>query len=352
MSYLVFALGLLLAICGAVSISFGYRIIEVERGWASVIGGAAALSGGIVTIALAMILHSLAGLRALLKTERAARARLVEAPWRTEPVAVESALMQAAEAVAAPAATLPSTEDAGGAADAERPARDRDTIYSKSLEPDAGGKAIAAFSHPAEAAAAAPPAAVSRQGAEPAPARSAEATIDDVRRVVAETIKRASSVRRAEIEAASLARDAEAGSAETPLGPAPRPRPGAAPFGLPRALGLKDIAPQHFGAARAEIAAARTEASAPSDGPAATQPLAEETPPASVQTPPPELGRPVVEKRGSPPRRGDDRFNVIGRYESEGTAYVMYADGSIDARSDLGAFHFSSMAELKAFMES
>ena len=30
----------------------------------------------------------------------------------------------------------------------------------------------------------------------------------------------------------------------------------------------------------------------------------------------------------------------------------MYADGSIDARSDLGAFHFSSMAELKAFMES
>ncbi len=89
MSYLVFALGLLLAICGAASISFGYGIIDVERGWASVIGGAAALSGGIVTIALAMILHSLSGLRALLKAESARgrasprrHGRLRRAPWR------------------------------------------------------------------------------------------------------------------------------------------------------------------------------------------------------------------------------------------------------------------------------
>jgi hypothetical protein len=30
----------------------------------------------------------------------------------------------------------------------------------------------------------------------------------------------------------------------------------------------------------------------------------------------------------------------------------MYADGSIEARSERGVFHFQSMAELKAFMEA
>jgi hypothetical protein len=43
---------------------------------------------------------------------------------------------------------------------------------------------------------------------------------------------------------------------------------------------------------------------------------------------------------------------IVGRYESEGTSYVMYADGSIEARSERGVFHFQSMAELKAFMQA
>ena len=68
MSYLVLALGTLLALCGAFAIAEGYGIIQVARGWAGVIAGATALSGGIVTIALAFILHSLSGLHALLKT--------------------------------------------------------------------------------------------------------------------------------------------------------------------------------------------------------------------------------------------------------------------------------------------
>ena len=36
-SYLVLVLGALLALCGAVAISAGYGIIQVERGWAGVI---------------------------------------------------------------------------------------------------------------------------------------------------------------------------------------------------------------------------------------------------------------------------------------------------------------------------
>ena len=68
MSYLVVALGALLSLCGAFAIYAGYGIILVERGWAGVIAGATLLSGGIVTIALGFILHSLSGLHALLKT--------------------------------------------------------------------------------------------------------------------------------------------------------------------------------------------------------------------------------------------------------------------------------------------
>ena len=107
MSYLVFALGLLLAIFGAAAISFGYGIIDVERGWANVISGAVALSGGIVTIALAMILHSLSGLRPLLKAERA-RAAAVDAPAEAlAPIVAQ----------AGPLAIQPSLGDAPGVED-------------------------------------------------------------------------------------------------------------------------------------------------------------------------------------------------------------------------------------------
>jgi hypothetical protein len=44
--------------------------------------------------------------------------------------------------------------------------------------------------------------------------------------------------------------------------------------------------------------------------------------------------------------------SVIGRYEAEGTAYLMFSDGSIEAQSEAGVFHFASMAELKTFIES
>ena len=42
---------------------------------------------------------------------------------------------------------------------------------------------------------------------------------------------------------------------------------------------------------------------------------------------------------------------VIGRYEADGTSYIMYADGSIEAQSEGGIYRFRSMAELKAFIE-
>jgi hypothetical protein len=52
------------------------------------------------------------------------------------------------------------------------------------------------------------------------------------------------------------------------------------------------------------------------------------------------------------PAASEAGLAIVGRYESEGTSYVMYADGSIEARSERGVFHFQSMADLKAFMEA
>jgi hypothetical protein len=335
MSYLVFGLGLLLAICGAASISFGYGIINVERGWASVIGGAAALSGGIVTIALAMILHSLSGLRALLKAERDAPPVLPEATRLSDPPVIVASPAQARAA----------------------PAQD-DAPVAPSID-DGAARTVAAG-----------PPAGSSQRAELAAAPVAQASIEDIRRVVAQTMKRPPPERRIEIEAPAPAAEVEAGASQAPherppfeRGPRRRPEPG--PFGLPRAVDLKDIAPQHFGAAPAEAAAplaspSRTalSASPPALDRLVSRPAGEPAPsPAAAQALLPQApARPVENAQGTPPRRGEgrseERSNIIGRYESEGTNYVMFADGSIDARSDRGAFHFSSMAELKAFMDA
>lgn len=40
---------------------------------------------------------------------------------------------------------------------------------------------------------------------------------------------------------------------------------------------------------------------------------------------------------------------VIGTYDSGGNTYTMYADGTIDAETPAGRFHFASIDELKAF---
>jgi len=88
------------------------------------------------------------------------------------------------------------------------------------------------------------------------------------------------------------------------------------------------------------------------------KPSPEAIEPASVDPAPPfvaEALSPADPHEPSPPAvpaSGEAGLAIVGRYESEGTSYVMYADGSIEARSERGVFHFQSMAELKAFMEA
>lgn len=322
MSYLVFAVGLLLAIFGAASISFGYGIIDVERGWASVIAGAVALSGGIVTVALGMILYSLSGLRALLRAERDART-VTPPPLATGESATEPRIIEAPQ---------PQVE--------ARPSQDAAIgVWAEETAEAVMETPALVFTTPPAAADPGPP-------AEPTAAAVAYASIEDVRRVVAQTNARQPAERRVDIESFPPAADSQGGALEPPSPStpveAPARRKGPPPFGLPRALDLNEISPQHFGATSTERRpTARSVASAaePPMPPLVPRP---QTPPSIV----------ADKGQGGPPRRSDDRTNVIGRYESEGTTYVMFADGSIDASSELGAFRFSSMAELKAFMET
>ena len=66
MKYALFALGLLLLLIGAYSVYFGSGIIEVERGWSSVIAGTTAFVGGILIIGVAWIIKTLEQIGALL----------------------------------------------------------------------------------------------------------------------------------------------------------------------------------------------------------------------------------------------------------------------------------------------
>jgi hypothetical protein len=61
--------------------------------------------------------------------------------------------------------------------------------------------------------------------------------------------------------------------------------------------------------------------------------------------PAPSMPAPPVEE---PARPGADQ--VVGKYESGGNAYTMYADGSIEADTPAGRFRFRSLDELKEFI--
>jgi hypothetical protein len=41
----------------------------------------------------------------------------------------------------------------------------------------------------------------------------------------------------------------------------------------------------------------------------------------------------------------------MGRYQANGTTYIMFSDGSIEAQTETGVYRFGSMAELKTFFE-
>jgi hypothetical protein len=369
MSYLVVALGALLSLCGAFAIYAGYGIILVERGWAGVIAGATLLSGGIMTIALGFILHSLSGLHALLKTGQGltplpGEFREDEASeLRPEPgLAFNRDASTVSEAAPPPAAmppaaslrTWPQRPVRPNLAPAQSFLKSRGTVL-----PAATGTPESDFALPKHPLISRAAPRVSQAVTEPPsdpgfamPGEVAPSKSEDEAKTHAPAEPAWDADREPElfdddkakvppIEARLQETHIDAGEPETESGPRAtwpvETASIAAIFGEDHL-----VEPDPALDARQESAKPSPEAIEPASIDPAPPFGSEALPAADPREPsPPEV-----------PAAGEAGLAIVGRYESEGTSYVMYADGSIEARSERGVFHFQSMAELKAFMEA
>ncbi len=93
MKYALLVLGILLVVTGGYFLFTGSNIVESERGWSSVIAGTTALTGGIITLALAGVVKGLEDLKQLLASAavqpEAAIAFATEAPAAAMEAAME-----------------------------------------------------------------------------------------------------------------------------------------------------------------------------------------------------------------------------------------------------------------------
>lgn len=293
MKYALFVLGMILIVVGGYFLFSGSNIIEVERGWASVISGTTALTGGVITLGLAGIVKSLEDLRH---------------HW-------ETGIVRPGVGVGDEETPVPAV------APAEVPvARDFSPVPSKA-------EAISPFETemaPEEPPLPPAPEIIPNPLPNPAPKERPRLTPQFNR-----------SQDKAEPSAAIAALRQRVTDDFSLTWPSfnQRPEPTAEPIQAevtPPPLHLDDLdidepaLPPRTAEAEAETCETEPEA----------QPIAEDEP-ATVEAdeaPVPESPKP----------------KAIGRYEADGTVYVMFADGSIEAQSAEGTRHFKSMADLKA----
>ncbi|MEW6436660.1 MAG: hypothetical protein AB1508_05750 [Pseudomonadota bacterium] len=331
MKYALFGLGMVLIVVGGYFLYSGSNIIEVERGWASVIAGTTALTGGIITLGLAGVVQSLEELkrhwagapaRPDASTPSLAAALQTLAPAALAPAALASKTVESA--IARTFGAAPEAEEAAPPIEAEAPVpAEESAARAPDFVPTPPAREWLRprpkFSpRPTAAPAPAPaPAAV-----EPSPA------IAELRRRVAQ----------------DLNLDWPSFNAP-PVIPSPEPLPEPLPpesesaeAVTPPPLGLDDFADEHV-----EI---RRETSAETFAAPESREAPDEAPPPPIAAAPEPEPEPVAADAAKPASK------AIGRYEADGTVYVMFADGSIEAQSAQGTRRFKSMADLKASFQS
>jgi hypothetical protein len=301
MKYALFGLGMVLIVVGGYFLYSGSNIVEMERGWSAVIAGTTALTGGIITLGLAGVVKSLEDLKrgaipVLARTEAGA----ASLPAQT---AASATMEMPVEPNLGP---LPAGVEAAPPAEAEVPVpAEESPAPAPDLIPSPLSKER--------------PRLKPKFGARPTPAEPSPA-IAELRRRVAE----------------DLALDWPSFNAP-PIPPAhepPRNPPEPAEAVTPPPLGFDDFG-EH-----ADIGH--------EPGPEAFEPEAHEAP--QDLPPPPIIAEPEPEPVMAEPSKPAPK--AIGRYEADGTVYVMFADGSIEAQSAQGTRRFDSMADLKASFQS
>ncbi|MGH6817823.1 MAG: hypothetical protein ACREC1_03510 [Methylovirgula sp.] len=279
MKYVLLALGIVLIIGGATSMYWGYGIIEDDRGSATFLAGATALTGGVIVVALAGVLGAVQRLRTELATRLVAalpaRPDLIASP-PPPPVREDVPAAQREEPVF-------------GATDRTTPSKSAE----RSPEPRPAAPVMPEASQPATAGLSRASSAFIAAAAKAREQQSDPSVTDLWRRVGVN------------LETMKSDKPASAPHVTDPQEPRPADQP----------ADWLDEALAGFG----ESISPRSRE-------------IEEAPPLAPYAPP-------------------EQPEVIGRYKVEGTEYLMYVDGSIDAQTADGILRFRSLAELKAFFQ-
>ena len=387
--WLVWAVGLLLVLLGGAAIWQGIDIIQVERGWTSVIAGTTALCSGFLVLILGVLIDHVDALRRALLDRRASLPVLLEpdVPVMAEPMQDLEPSAPAEVPVAPPAkpaqtfsfrpfgkrqsgavppppsaeplpplAEVPATPEPAAveAAPAEPseqvrrfapPQFRRPSFMRAAREPDEVRQPEAPFMAQGMAQ-------VMAQGAEIPPEPVAEATP-----VPPPPLPPVPSDDRQLPRAVPLPPlPPVAPVAEEPTPPVPEPEPLPEPVASQRS-----VAQQHEWL---EKALSSDEAEPALDWLRKRRPEAEAQAEKRIpsfmlrreEAPVPEA--PAVQSvevapavAGEPPA-APDTLAVVGRYSANGADYTLYADGSIDAQMPEGTFRFGSMSELRAHLET
>ena len=293
MAIIVLAVGALMVLAGAGEIYYGSGYIDIERGWSAFIAGTILLTGGLLTLAVGLALRQLGE--------------------------VKSVLLHLGGLAALPA------PDAG-VADYALPVREP-PVALRPTEGALEGPALQIEPH---------------FGGAPLPIDAEKVPPLTLRDEVVST--------------------AEMASPPTASAPAPSP-PLASPEQAPVAhraepspalddwLDQEFVEPAHEGPHGPDARQAEPPHIPPGEALHAEPAVSEFEDRAQAEPPVEARARPVADAPSTAPALVAQPA-VIGRYESDGTSYVMYADGSIEAQSEAGIYRFASMAELKAFIET
>jgi hypothetical protein len=403
----VFALALILIVGGAWGIWRGADYIQLERGWASVISGSVAFTGGVLTLAVGFVLRRLDALHGALlavaagKSEIALPVELPAATPQTEPMPLSLAPTPTAHAPEPQLATYADPALQAAAAinvelleREERPAAgERHPLPSQAPEPTSS-EAPPEVIHAAHQGPADDMVQAAGVGDEPELDAAIEELLADERGRGSQQEGGAGQVRSwvsAEAASTETRAPALAAPAEVPDKPPQRTgwrglfsrrerraaapaveHPAAEPLlpDVPDPTGVApegEARPEHvpteepvpvqsdtiprtgddwFDRALSGIDEAEMPYQSAGEAPGSTRQRME---PIEETESRPELHSPSLqEPPGAPPPAEPA---VIGRYTSGNTTYIMFADGSIEAETPTGILRFASLADLKSYVE-
>ena len=360
MTGLVFGLSGLLALIGAYSVISGAPIIQIERGWAEVIAGAVAVSGGVATFALGAVLLRL---KAMHETMASLSVPVVQQdaadlPEVTGPVPVEVLpSVDPAEPVLRPTRAPEDTVVVAGAeplrtashesavevSPPSPPAEPRVSLWKRVSRPE---RTTPVFDRD-------PAAAVVPEG----PGEHEEDPPPGLR---VETPEPANAPTSAEAPAVQVESLAPVENLRPPRRLVTPPTPVVEDSERPARTGVsaRDWLTQPLLRSRSPDAPASEPLPPLFDGPPER---VENDIPASVEHEPAADAheRPAaheVETIGHRPEAPEapaepDELTVMGRYQAGASSYTMYSDGAIEVETEAGDIHrFGSMDELKAFI--